>query len=188
MSSNFRKFSQLVSDCCQWYSTTPLVLCSSFPTHPTYCNFSSLMRSYAISVYKKFSTRCVNFGQFRPSVGAKGAPAEMAHPSAVAPPSTTILQNFWQAHPIPSHPLKYHHFGFCGRARPISSLLPKLVPPLDLYCHFVRFDCAKQFPPVLDAGTKQKKIITLRIKDCPWKETDVFKVRWVAEKASYFCL
>lgn len=40
---------------------------------------------------------------------------------------------------------------FCGLGSAYFESFAKLVPPLDLYCHFVRFDCVKQFhsPPAL---------------------------------------
>lgn len=34
---------------------------------------------------------------------------------------------------------------FCGSSTAYFESFAKLVPPLDLYCHFVRFDCVKQF-------------------------------------------
>lgn len=34
---------------------------------------------------------------------------------------------------------------FCGLGSAYFESFAKLVPPLDLYCHFVRFDCVKQF-------------------------------------------
>lgn len=42
---------------------------------------------------------------------------------------------------------------FCGLGSAYFESFAKLVPPLDLYCHFVRFDCVKQFhsPPALPA-------------------------------------
>lgn len=133
-------------------SLTPCAI--SFSTRTTVGNFSSLMRSYAISA-KTFLTFCVNFGQFSsprwlttveiaaisPLVVLCLVPLEFPQSVSASSSPTTLIR------------LLIVVMSFCGLGSAYFESFAKLVPPLDLYCHFVRFDCVKQFrssilPPV----------------------------------------
>lgn len=66
---------------------------------------------------------------------------ELPHSVSASPTPTTIIR------------LLIVVMSFCGLGSAYFESFAKLVPPLDLYCHFVRFDCVKQFrssipPPV----------------------------------------
>lgn len=133
-------------------SLTPCAI--SFSTRTIVGNFSSLMRSYAISA-KTFLTFCVNFGQFSsprwlttveiaaisPHVVLCVVPLEFPQSVSDSPAPTALIR------------LLIVVMSFCALGSAYFESFAKLVPPLDLYCHFVRFDCVKQFrssipPPV----------------------------------------
>lgn len=122
---------------------------TSFSTQTSVGNFSSLMRSYAISA-KTFLTFCVNFGQFSSPRWLTTVGIAAISPHIILCSSTRVppeLPQSARASPTPTTFIRLLIvvMSFCGLGSAYFESFAKLVPPLDLYCHFVRFDCVEQF-------------------------------------------